>query len=149
MTALPRRVPSKPAVYRFTSNARAVTQATTAAVERGLVRAAVHWHGEARQAAPVDTGRLRASIAFSAPGVNAFHNEQYAGRGGKSGGTVAYQPPPTSDLQALVGTNVEYAPMVHETHATRGKFIEVPGRENAHTYRAMIREELAKVTTGG
>jgi hypothetical protein len=133
------------AVFRVESHVRAVNAATERALERALNRVAIHWHAEARQAAPVDTGRLMSSIAFSTPTSNAFHQESYAGRGSKPGGTVAYQPPRARGLEAMVGTNVEYAAAVHERHRDKRGFIEVPGRENAPRYRGMISEALTSL----
>ena len=131
------------AVFRVESHVRSVNAATERALERGLNRVAIHWHGEARQRAPVDTGRLMSSIAFSTPTSNAFHQESYAGSGGKPGGTVAYQPPRARGLEAMVGTNVEYGAAVHELHRDKSHFIEAPGKENALRYRSMISEGLA------
>ena len=139
------------AVFRVESRTRAVGDAATRALERALNRVAVHWHGEARQRAPVDTGRLMASIAFSTPTSNAYHQEGYRGRGNKPGGTVAYQPPEARGLEAMVGSNVEYAAAVHELHpdASKREFIEGPGNENADHYQRIIRDEVTNATTGG
>ena len=137
------------ATFRVESYTRAVDAATTVALERALNRIAIHWHGEARQRAPVDTGRLRSSIAFSTPTTNAFHQETYRGRGKKPGGMVAYQPPAARGLEAMVGTNVEYGPAVHELHPTAKGFIEDPGNENAERYQDIIREEVTRATATG
>jgi hypothetical protein len=54
------------------------------------------------------TRRLGASIAYSAPGLNpqkTFSHDL---------GTESYTPPPSGRLAAMVGTNVEYAPYVHD-----------------------------------
>ena len=137
------------AVFRVQSNTRAVNGVTQTAIERALNRIAIHWHGEARQRAPVDTGRLMASIAFSTPTSNAFHQQDYRGRGDKPGGTVAYQPPAARGLEAMVGSNVDYAAAVHELHPTAKGFIEDPGNENAERYQDIIREEVTRATATG
>jgi hypothetical protein len=95
--------------FEFVSN----VPATRARVEQGLRRAldriAIRWQKEAKIAAPVDLGRLRASIAFSTPNIQALHTESYRG------GVVQYMPPPPpNELTAQVGSNVEYARAVHE-----------------------------------
>ena len=123
-------------MFRVESHVRSVNAATERALGRGLNRVAIHWHGEARQRAPVDTGRLMSSIAFSAPGTNAA--VMLAGGG-------IFQPPAAHGLDAMVGTNVDYAPAVHELHRDKSHFIEAPGKENALRYRSMISEGL----TGG
>ena len=130
------------AVFRVESNTRAVGDAATRALERALNRVAVHWHGEARQRAPVDTGRLQSSIAFSAPGQNPVAVLQGSPPG-------IFIPPPAQGLEAMVGSNVEYAAAVHELHRTRSGFIEDPGNENADHYQRIIREEVTSATTGG
>ena len=128
------------AVFRVESHVRSVNAATERALERGLNRVAIHWHGEARQRAPVDTGRLMSSIAFSAPGTNPF--VMLEGGGG-------FQPPAVRGLEAMVGTNVEYAPTVHELHRDKSHFIEAPGKENSGHYQGIIREELANAFPHG
>ena len=135
------------AVFRVESNTRAVNDAMKASAERALNRVAIHWHAEARQRAPVDTGRLMSSIAFSTPTSNAFHQEDYRGRGDKPGGTVAYQPPKVRGLEAMVGSNVDYAAPVHELHPTAKGFIEDPGNEHAERYQRIIRDEIVSATS--
>jgi hypothetical protein len=146
--------------YEFKSNRDAVNARVETALRRALDRIAIRWQAEAKQAAPVDTGRLRASIAFSTPNVQALHTETY------KGGVVQYQPPEAQGLTAQVGTNVEYALVVHEglsgTMAYRegnttkyqnvqrkpNKFIETPGRQLASTFRSIVDEEVRKATGG-
>ena len=160
--------------FRLESRTQEVSIASHAALERALKRVAIHWHALARQAAPVDTGRLQASIAFAAPGTNPAV---------MADGEV-FQPPPVTDLSAIVGSNVEYAAAVHEgvevgttwsvpehsrgpftrkdgvsvrQHTVRShmatarvmraprKFIESPVRENESLYQRVIIEELERL----
>ena len=130
------------ATFTVRSNTRAIDANATHALKRALNRVAIHWHGEARQRAPVDTGRLMSSIAFSAPGANPPAVLQGAPPG-------LFQPPPAVGLEAMVGTNVEYAPAVHELHRTKSGFIENPGNENAERYQDIIREEVTRATATG
>lgn len=132
------------AVFRVESRTRAVGDTATRALERALNRVAVHWHGEARQRAPVDTGRLQSSIAFSAPGESPAAVLQGTPPG-------VFVPPPARGLEAMVGSNVEYAAAVHELHpdASKREFIEGPGNENADHYQRIIRDEVTNATTGG
>jgi hypothetical protein len=143
----------------FKSNTKAADSKIEAALKRALDRIAIKWQAEARKAAPVDTGRLRASIAFSTPNVQALHTENY------KDGVVQYQPPATQGLTAQVGSNVEYALQVHEglpgEMASReggrtvrrsspkrkpNKFIEEPGRQFNSVFQRMITEEIQKAT---
>jgi hypothetical protein len=131
------------AVFRVESNTRALNAAATHALERGLRRVVIHWHGEARQRAPVDTGRLMSSIAFAAPGTN----PAVTLRG--SPPPSMFQPPSVRGLDGIVGTNVEYGPTVHELHRTHSGFIENPGNENAARYQGILQAEIVSATSGG
>lgn len=146
--------------FEFKSNRDAVNGTIETALHRALDRIAIRWQAEAKLAAPVDTGRLRASIAFSTPNVQALHTETF------KEGVVQYQPPDVQGLTAQVGTNVEYGLVVHEglsgTMAFRqnnttqyrnvkrkpNKFIETPGRQLAPTFRSIVDEEIRKATGG-
>lgn len=138
--------------FEFTSNRVAVNAAQEQVLRRALDRIAIRWQAAARLAAPVDTGRLRASIAFSTPNVP---------------GLFATTAPIEQGLTAMVGTNVEYALAVHEGlpqgHPIRrngkvhpmpngrdpNKFIETPGRQLASTFENMVTEELRRINRGG
>lgn len=72
---------------------RKMTDRTRRNVEREVKRAALNVQNNAKRAAPVDTGRLRNSIAHEIEG---------------------------DGLEATVGTNVEYAPFV-EFGTRRGR----------------------------
>lgn len=130
------------------TNRRATEGAIRAALTRALNRIAIRWHADARLNAPVDTGRLRASIAFTTPTVRALHTETYPGSDGKPGGVISYQPPEPGDLEAAVGTNVEYAPDVHENHPTASGFIRNAAEENADLFERIVAEELARLEDG-
>lgn len=62
-------------------------------VDQAVQGAGIETEGLAKQAAPVDTGRLRSSIKYTK----------------------------TADLECTVGTNVSYAPFVELGHRSRGK----------------------------
>ena len=132
------------AEFRVEGNTPAIDAATKAALERGLRRVAIHWHGEARQRAPVDYGRLQSSIAFAAPGTNPAVQVE-ASPGNPAG---IFQPQPVQGLEAFVGSNVNYAAPVHELHPTQSGFIENPGNEYSARYQGILREEVIRATTG-
>lgn len=132
---------------RVKSNVRAVKRATKAAIKRGLTDVGMVWHGDAVRLTPVDTGLLRASLAW------AVGTRQHDGRAVGSGGEVA-----TSNYRVTapegsvrLGTNVEYAPIVHEDVSGRipraggaggPKFIESPLRERQDAYTRLLAKAL-------
>lgn len=126
-----------------------------AAVERAVIKTlnsvAINWHALARQSAPVDTGRLRASIAFSTPTSNTLHTQRYAGspakdgRSAKPGGVVSYLPEAPDGLATMVGSNVEYALDVHENHPTHGGFISNPAAEQNDTWQTWLQDNLREI----
>lgn len=110
--------------FRFVDNTREARDAVNAGAVRGLNRVAVQWHAAARQMVPVDTGRLRASIAFATPTTAPAVTYE------DDGGVLrAFQPRVTEGLTVEVGTNVQYASAVHEGISAG------PKRVAAHTRR--------------
>lgn len=111
-----------------TSNARSVARALEEGVNRGLNRVGIRWAADAKQAITdmvysqpqgpsgyQRTGRLRSSITFATPTVQAP--------------TPEWTPPAPEGLTVVVGTNVEYAPFVHE--GVNAQEVQVP----QHTVR--------------
>jgi len=107
--------------FVMTSNVTKVEAAFIDQVHQALNRIAVHWHGESRAAAPVDLGRLRSSIAFSTPTVQAPVTITAAAVGASGRprpddvpATEVFTPPTPPPFTAIVGSNVNYAAAVHE-----------------------------------
>lgn len=98
--------------FHLTVNTREITKDAQAGLDKGLNRAAIKWHGAAREATPVDTGRLRSSVTFSTPTVHA--RVRVAAGAGKGERAYTYTPPDPPPNTLLVGTNIEYALAVHE-----------------------------------
>lgn len=111
----------------FESNREEVIRQLMAAQFRGLQAVAIEVAGEAKKRTPVDTGRLRASIAWAAGPTPRTHDDSAQGQDGtlvRSSYVVG-----AARGEAHVGSNVEYAPYVHEDldayHAVgQAKFIE-------------------------
>lgn len=147
----------------FRSRKKEVQAALKANRRKGLEAAAITVASEAKKNTPVDLGRLRASIAWAVEGPRQ-HTEGY------DGGSVTYAVN-APEGTALIGTNVEYAPFVHEGTGkyhpqgrktpwlapmhiqgklvfrwTEGieafKFLEKAGRENQDRARDLIRQGL-------
>ncbi len=97
--------------FNLESNRKEVLRGSEAAVERGLaaigMRAVTYTHRpKERGGTPVDTGRLRNSIAWAT-----------ASQGG--GGTDAPSGGGADDRTVIIGTNVEYGEIVEEGTSKR------------------------------
>lgn len=154
--------------FELRTNVPTVNRTIETALKRALDRIAIRWQAAARQQVPVDTGRLRSSIAFSTP------NQPALGTGVNE---------LNQGLTAIVGTNVEYAVAVHEgftgtvnvqahdrkikkvfgrsipektirvgphtrsVNRDPNKFIETPARQLSGSFQQIVTDELRKVTT--
>lgn len=97
--------------FKLKSNRKEVLRGSEEAVERGLaaigMRAVTYTHRpKERGGTPVDTGRLRDSIAWAT-----------ASQGG--GGTDAPSGGGADDRTVIIGTNVEYGEIVEEGTSKR------------------------------
>ena len=97
--------------FKLKSNRKEVLRGSEEAVERGLaaigMRAVTYTHRpKKRRGTPVDTGRLRNSIAWAT-----------ASQGG--GGTDAPSGGGADDRTVIIGTNVEYGEFVEEGTSKR------------------------------
>lgn len=97
--------------FKLKSNRKEVLRGSEEAVERGLaaigMRAVTYTHRpKERGGTPVDTGRLRNSIAWAT-----------ANQGG--GGTDAPSGGGADDRTVIIGTNVEYGEVVEEGTSKR------------------------------
>lgn len=102
----------------FTSRKGEVLTALKANTRKGLQAASIEVASEAKRLTPVDTGRLRSSLGWN-----------------------------VSDLTAVIGTNVEYAPFVHENMDARhvvgqAKFLETAARSKADRVQQLIQRAL-------
>lgn len=116
--------------FHFTVNVKEITDAAQAGLDDGLNRAAIDWHAAAREATPVDTGRLRSSVAFSTPTVQAKVRVMKGSDRDQRAYTFTPPKPPPNTL--LVGSNVEYALAVHEGIQDPGG----PEQVREHTVKA-------------
>lgn len=126
--------------FEFRSEKESVLQQFKKANRRGLQAVAIEVSGEAKRRTPVDTGRLRASIAWAADDKERSH------KGTWKGTTVQYRVT-APEGEARVGTNVEYAPWVHENldayHKTgEAKFIEKAFKEKTKKAQEIMRLAL-------
>lgn len=117
------------------------------AVDRALGDAAMVWHGDAIRVTPVDTGLLRASLAWAVSGTRQHHGEA-AGSDGRISVSSYQAWAPTGS--ARLGTNVAYAVAVHENLYARhkggqiAKFIETPLRQNRRKYEDLIARTIRR-----
>jgi len=125
----------------FTSNRKQHVRKLKRARDAGLRDAIMLAHGDALLATPVDTGALRASLAYAVSGRRQ-HRATKTGRDGKSA-TSAYEVTAPEGV-ARLGSNLDYAPKVHEDLDTPRrvggpKFIEKPMREGQERYLKAMR----------
>lgn len=116
--------------FKTTTHRPRIDKALATGTRRGLTDAGMVWHGDVVRITPVDSGLLRQSIAWEVTGVNAA--------AGKPAGRVR------------LGSNLEYAPAVHENldaHHPVGqaKFIETPLRENRDKYLRLVADAIREV----
>lgn len=133
------------ATFTVESKAPAALARSVAGMERACNRIAIAWHAAARQAAPVDLGRLRASIAFATHTNHPPHTGTYPGARGRPGGTIAYDPPDPGRLTVTVGSNVEYAPAVHEGLPARTETVRAHSRRMTQAFGRPITPRIVQV----
>lgn len=111
-------------------------------IQAGLNRIGIHWSAESKKAISamvydqpqspsgyLRTGRLRASITFATPEMQMP--------------TPEWTPPTPPDRTVIVGSNVEYAPYVHE--GVMAQEVEVPQhavREHQRTMTSVFGQEV-------
>lgn len=118
--------------FTITTRTKEAPVEIEAALNRALNRIAIKWHAAARQATPVDTGRLRSSVTFATPTV-----QQPARIPADDGEPMTvFKPDKPDGLSVIVGTNVKYGPAVHEGINWPGGAVQV----KAHTVKAHTRE---------
>lgn len=105
--------------FSVKSHVKELTAETERRVAIALDKVAIDWHAASTRAISEmvynqprgtykRTNRLRSSITFTSPNVHAAHTFAH------EDGVETYTPPKPDRLEAMVGTNVEYAPAVHD-----------------------------------
>jgi hypothetical protein len=105
--------------FKIESNTKITQEETLRRLARGLDAVALDWRNASVRAISdmvynqprgtyKRTNRLRSSITWTSPNVHALHTYTH------DEGTDSYTPPKPDRLEALVGTNVNYAPAVHD-----------------------------------
>ena len=124
--------------------------AKNAAVLRFLEEAGLHLEGEAKEALEmsprrIDTGLLRNSITHALDGEGAAISSYSSDDGTKTGAYGGKTPEERPGHDAVyVGTNVEYAPYVHEgtMKMEPNRFIKNAFEANADQLREKLKKEL-------
>ena len=91
--------------FRFETRLPEFTREMERALNTALNRIGLDWQKWSKIAAPLITGRLKSSITFSTPTVQATTTPMIG---------APFTPPEPPPFTVQVGTNVEYAPAVHE-----------------------------------
>lgn len=111
------------------------------AIEVALESIGIHLEGEAKEELSnsperIDTGLLRNSITYAldgeAPKLSSYSGERpskYSGKPAESGSYSGTAPKESGNNRSvIVGSNVEYAPYVHEGHTSLGGKTVAPNR---------------------
>ena len=90
----------------------------------------------------IDTGRLRNSITYAHRNKSGFTNSYNDDEGGHFSDEVGDVP--EDDRSVYIGTNVEYAPEIHEGRPglDPNRFLKNAVERNQSTYMRMIEETL-------
>lgn len=88
---------------------RKMGEQVQAAASVAVVSTALDIQAEAKRNTPVDTGRLRNSIAVAQDPAEASRNSDAATEAGEASNAIQ-----KGMLSAVIGTNVNYAPKIHE-----------------------------------
>lgn len=112
--------------FRVDSHVTEVLTAKDLAIERAMEEMGIAAQGFASAQCPVDTGRLRASLAYA--------TERSSG-----GGNVPIGKPPKETM--VVGTNVEYA-IYAERRSRRPFYLRDSISDHVDTYQKILKSHL-------
>lgn len=127
------------------------------AIERALEGIGIHLEGEAKEALEadprrIDTGLLRNSITYALSGKTPHITSYKADKPDKSGvvksGTYSGTAPDEGDKAVYIGSNVEYAPYVHEGVYGRmeaNKFLKNAIEWNKDQLPDYVKKEIDKI----
>lgn len=107
---------------RLQARMRQYNPRVAAAVSKAVNDTAKDVFSESQRRVPVDTGNLKGSARIT--------------------------PSTPRELAAMIaygGTAAAYALIVHETHATKSKYLEAPAREAANAFRSNVRDAIRGV----
>lgn len=135
----------------ITDNSATFIETKNDAIERILTEIGLQLEGEAKteiENAPsrVDTGLLRNSITYAVdghtPAITQYHSDP--GKEAKNGLYFGSVPEEKNGGAVYIGTNVEYAPYVHEgtRNMEPNRFIANAVRKNADQIRNKIKQAL-------
>jgi hypothetical protein len=121
-------------MIKFEDNSKEAKKAVNKARDRGYLSVGLFLQGISTLLAPVDTGRLRASITFATP-------EETGKVGAKAKG---YEPTGKTKDTLQLGTNVEYAPDM-ELGKHRKPFLKPAIANNISKIKEIMAKEMAKI----
>ena len=119
------------------------------ALERAMEAIGIHLEGEAKEELEntprrVDTGLLRNSITYAIDGKSAAISSYTDDEGKKSGTYHGTAPKEEKGRSVAVGTNVSYAPYVHEgtSKMAPNRFLKNAVERNKEQVTQYIKKEL-------
>ena len=131
----------------YENNIHAVTGAMEEAKKMALEIIGGKAESYAKQLCPVDTGRLRNSITHAVSGHPAAQSHYTADKpknGKTNSGSYSGQAPDEKNKAVWIGTNVEYAPYVHDgtSKMSANRFLKKAATNYKDEYKGIIEREL-------
>ena len=137
---------------KVTDNSKEYLAALDDAVERALEACGMQAEGHAKveisnKPKRVDTGLLRNSITHAVSGKPAAIGSYSADKpkkGKENSGSYSGQAPDEKNKAVWIGTNVEYAPYVHDgtSKMAANRFLKNAVVKNKDEYKAIIEQQL-------
>ena len=137
---------------KITDNSKEYLDALDDAVERALEACGIQAEGHAKteisnRPKRVDTGLLRNSITHAVSGHPAAQSHYTADKpknGKTNSGSYGGQAPDEKNKAVWIGTNVEYAPYVHDgtKKMAANRFLKNAVVKNKDEYKAIIEQQL-------
>lgn len=132
---------------KITDNSDEFRREMDAKIDKALEMIGLQAEGDAKlelENSPrrVDTGRLRNSITYAHRNRSGFTNSYSDNEGGDFSDEVGDVP--EEDRSVYIGTNVEYAPEIHEGRPglDPNRFLKNAVQKNESTFKRMIEETL-------
>lgn len=134
---------------KYVDNSDEVLKALEKAINNGLNRIGLSAVSHATDLTPEDTGYLRNSITYAIGGEETHIKKYSANKSKTSGedvreGTYSGKAPKESDPYVVIGSNVEYAPIIELGGSGRKAFhmLQRAASEHSDEYKRIMADEM-------